>query len=209
MKKSFYIKWVLALTLGELVGFLSPTLVGAVGYLIVREGTVVGTILILLLAAIGGLGEGAALGFAQSVVLRPRISSLSRRNWVLYTAMAAAIAWILGMGLSVLGDPSRLHPLVVVGYFLIAGPVFLLSIGFAQWLELKKHVVKAWKWIIANAIAWPIGVMIPVITIGLVPDKSPVWVFIIAAMTGGVIMGVVVGMITGRFLVRMMHQQDI
>jgi hypothetical protein len=89
---------------------------------------------------------------------------------------------------------------------LIGVPVFLLSIGGAQWFELRKHIDKAWIWIIANAIAWPLGVVIPVFGIQLVPDSSAVWVFVLAGITSGVLMGAAVGAITGLFLMKLLNK---
>ena len=65
------------------------------------------------------------------------------------------------------------------------------------------------RWIAANAIAWPLGAMIPTITIMLAPDNSLVWAFGAAGLTGGVLMGAFVGVITGFFLIRLLRKTPI
>ena len=64
---------------------------------------------------------------------------------------------------------------------------------------------RAGEWIVANALAWSLGVAMPFITLFLVPDGSPVWTFAVAGVLGGVLMGLVVGAVTGLFLVRLLQ----
>ena len=198
------------MTLGELVGFMAPTLVGVVGAFLVGEvRTAAGAVATLVLAAIGGLGEGAVLAFAESVVLKKYLPELNRSRFIIYTAAAAALAWVIGMTPSTLGNAVSARIWLWIIFGVIGIPFFLLSIGGAQWLELRRHVKKAWLWIVANAIAWPLGAMIPTITIMLVPDNSPVWAFAAAGLAGGVLMGAFVGAITGLFLIRLLRKTPI
>lgn len=207
----------MATTLGELFGFAVPALVdGGFAWLTRNSSGTLWDIAMLGVATVAGLGEGAVLAFAQWLVLRLYIPELNRRRWVLFTALAASLAWFIGMLPSTLIPIIGLKPsslasspfgipvmLAIALLALLAAAAFLLSIGVAQWLELRRHVPRAWRWIVANAIAWPIGVMIPVVTISLVPDTSPTWAFIVSGLIGGVLMGVVVGIITGLFLLHL------
>ena len=55
----------------------------------------------------------------------------------------------------------------------------------------------------ANAVAWPLGVAMPFILLALVPDASPFWVWAVAGIASGVLMGLIVGAMTGLVLVRL------
>ncbi|MFA5867945.1 MAG: hypothetical protein WC891_08335 [Actinomycetota bacterium] len=205
--KRFYGKWVLYTALGELFGFLAPVAAGVIGALIIGEATSpLGIAATLLLAAVGGLGEGSILAAWQAAILKKRLPDLNRARFIIYTALAAALAWIIGMSPSTINNSVELPVWVWIVIGIIGVPFFLVSIGGAQWLELRKHVKKAWIWIIANAIAWPAGVMIPVFGIQLVPDTSAVWVFVAAGIISGVMMGAAVGAITGLFLVNLLKR---
>jgi hypothetical protein len=54
-----------------------------------------------------------------------------------------------------------------------------------------------------NAIAWIIGVAIPFICLGLVPDQSPTVIWLVVGIISGILMGFVVGAITGIALIRL------
>lgn len=205
--KRFYGKWVLFTALGELTGFLVPVAAGVAGALLVGEAkTVVAAAATLLFAALGGLGEGSILAAWQAAVLRKRLPDLNRARFIGYTAIAAAAAWILGMLPSTISNSLTIPTWLWITIGVIGIPFFLVSIGIAQSLELRRHVKKAWIWILANAIAWPLGVMIPVFGIQLVPDTSAVWVFVFAGIMSGVLMGAAVGAITGLFLIKLLKQ---
>jgi hypothetical protein len=205
-----YGRWIVAVTLGELVGFLAPTLVGVAGAFLIGEvSTAAGAVATLVLTAVGGLGEGAVLAFAESVVLKKYLPELNRNRFIIYTAGAAALAWVIGMTPSTLGNAVSARIWLWIIFGTIGVPFFLVSIGGAQWLELRRHVKKAWLWIVANAIAWPLGAMLPTITIMLVPDRSPVWAFAAAGLMGGVLMGAFVGAVTGVFLIRLLRKTPI
>ena len=57
------------------------------------------------------------------------------------------------------------------------------------------------RWVLANAIAWPLGVAVPFVGLALVPDGSPAAVWAAVGIVSGVLMGAVVGAITGIALV--------
>jgi hypothetical protein len=194
----FYLSWTLATTIGELVGFAVPTIIG-----LIAVALKVSDIMMVPVMAVAGMGEGACFSFAQWLVLRKYIKNIEKQ-WILYTAIAAGLAWIIGMLPSSLGDPSKLPIQILVPAITILGIFFLLSIGTAQWLVLKKHVQKAGWWITANAIAWPLGVATTFIPITLVPDGAPIGLWIAAGITGGIMMGATVGAITGWFLVKLL-----
>lgn len=198
--------WVLATALGEFVGFAVPAAVGAVAaWPLGRMGGTLPEIAMLGVMVPAGVVEGAVLGFAQWLVLRRYIQDMARREWVLATALAAGVAWIIGMLPSTLGDLTTINPVVLIGGGILLGVVFVASIGVAQWLVLRRYIQKAGWWVLANAVAWPMGVAVPFIGLAIVPEESPVVVWVVVGVVSGVLMGAVVGAITGMALVWMLR----
>lgn len=197
-------RWVLVTAMGEFVGFAVPAAVGAVAaWAIDRKGGASATLAMLnvMVMVLAGVVEGAVLGFAQWLVLRRYIQKMARREWVLATALGAGVAWTIGMLPSTLGELITITPLVLVGGGILLGVVFVASIGCAQWLVLRRHIQRAGWWVLANAIAWPLGVAVPFIGLAMVPEGGPVVVWVVVGVVSGVLMGVVVGAITGMALV--------
>jgi hypothetical protein len=181
------------MTVGELLGFGIPALAGAALFSLGLEDSLLG----VALAVVAGAGEGAVLAWA----LRQVLPGLSRRAWVAATAGGAALAWLLVLApMRLLTQPPALTPL----FWLAAGVVgllFLLSIGGAQWLVLRSHVPRAGWWIVANAIAWPAGVAVPMLALTAIPDATPLGWRAVVAVVSGLGMGLVVGALTGLVLV--------
>lgn len=195
-------RWVLATAGGEFVGFAVPAAVGAVAaWALGRMGATFAEIAMVGVMVLAGVVEGAVLGFAQWLVLRRYIQNMARREWVLATALAAGVAWIIGMLPSTLGEMTTVSPMVLIGGAVLLGAVFVASIGFAQWLVLQRYIQKAGWWVLANAVAWPVGVAMPFIGLSLVPEAAPLAVWVIVGVVSGVLMGAVVGAITGIALV--------
>src|SRR5829696_1535311 len=120
--------WVTRTTLGEAAGFLFPVLVVLSGADDLPTGP---RFAVLLLA---GAVEGAVLGWAQSSVLVPLVAGFSKRDWILRTALAATLAWAIGMGPSTWAAGLVDVPMGgVVVLAVPAGVVLLCSIGVAQW----------------------------------------------------------------------------
>jgi hypothetical protein len=190
--------WTVAVMLGELLGFALPALAGTAAWQLGAPQSVLYTALV-----IAGLGEGAVLGWFQARVLGKQLAGFSRRDWIALTAGAAGFAWILGLGISRLGQWEGGPIALRIGLAALIGVIFLLTMGGAQWIVLRRHVTHAGRWILANAVAWPIGVAIPVLAMALVPDAAPVAAFVATGIGSGIVMGLVVGMITGAFLVRL------
>jgi len=196
MLKLFFL-WALATTLGELIGFAIPSVLGVIAVIFAPK-------LLFAMMILAGVGEGAVLGFAQSLVLKRYLKNISQPQWIFATAAAAALAWIIGMLPSTLIDNNViLSPTIIITGGILLAILFLLSMGFAQWLVLRKQVKKAGWWILANAIAWPLGVATSIGILALVPDQSSTIVWITVGILSGVMMGAVVGVITGIALVRL------
>ena len=127
-------RWVRAVTAGEFVGFAVPAVVGAM----VADRSAWVTLPALVAA---GCAEGTIVGWSQARVLRTALPALSMRRWILGTAGAAAVAWLLGLLPSVSRDWWSTWPTSAV-LFTAAVLVSLLlcSVGVGQWLELRRHL---------------------------------------------------------------------
>lgn len=202
--------WVLATTLGELIGFLAPALAGVVvtRALMGMEGLAAPLLTFVVLVAAGSL-EGAALGYAQWRVLRHAVPAIGWRAWTGATALAAVVAWIMGMLPNTLMDATGLGMGVLIVSWIVVAPVLLLTIGVGQWLVLRRHVARAALWIPANALAWTLGVGATFLGASLVTETMPLLLAVAIGLAGGVAMGLVVGCITGGALAYLLGQEGL
>lgn len=120
------------------------------------------------LAITGEIGIGVFIGIAQWIVLRRYFSEAGW--WVL----ASAVGWIAGWAL--ISSGSVIPPGGGLVNTMIAGVVFGLTVGIAQWLVLRKWVKLASMWILLSLPGWTIGLF---------------------GILGTILVGVVVGAITG------------
>lgn len=188
-------QWVAATTVGELLGFIAPALMGAiVGHAAapVAWGALVGA----------GVVEGAVLGACQAVVLARAVPGVRRRAWIVATASGAGIAWFIGIA------PSSLHglwsgwPAAVVAVAAAAcGMALLCALGVMQWLVLRGHLARAGRWIPATALGWCLGLLV------FTAIATPLWHegqstagIVAVGVAAAVAMAAVVGVVTSRLL---------
>lgn len=88
----------------------------------------------------------------------------------------------------------------------LLGLLLLPSIGLAQWWVLRRHIRRAGLWVWANALAWLGGLAVPFVGLALVPDDSPLGVWIAVGALCGLLLGAVVGAITGLALLRLLRR---
>jgi hypothetical protein len=200
-------RWALATTLGELAGFAAPALAGVVvaGALGRVAGPAAALLTFAVLVAAGGL-EGAALGYAQWRVLRRALPCIGWRQWTGATALAAMAAWAMGMLPNTLVDAAGVGVGGMIAAWAVVAPGILLSIGYAQWLVLRRHLARAALWVPANAVAWALGVGVPFLGAALISETTPLWLAAAVGVASGLAMGCVVGAITGWALVRLLRR---
>lgn len=195
-------RWVLWAGAGEAVGFTVPAAVGA------AVGAWRPTLLLPALV-VAGAGEGAVLGWAQTRVLRE--VGVDARRWVALTAGAAAGAWLLGMGF--FGSDAVREtwpvPMLVVGS-VVVGVAVLLSIGLAQAVELRRVVGRGRAWVLANVLAWGVGLgaFTAVTTPLWQPGQGPGTVLAIGVL-GGLLMAAAMAVVTGLALVRILRRAGV
>jgi len=94
---------------------------------------------------------------------------------------------------------------VLVALGVLAGGLLLASIGFAQWLVLRRHVTGSAVWVVANALAWVAGLAVVFAAIGIASGSSPL-VVTAFGVAGDLSMGFAVALVTGLFLVRLLDR---
>ncbi|WP_206340225.1 hypothetical protein [Blastococcus litoris] len=196
--------WVARTTLGETVGFLFPVLVVLSG---ADDLAAVPRLAVLLLA---GAAEGAVLGWAQSSVLAQVVPELSRRDWIVRTALAAVVAWAVGLGPSTWAAGAADLPASLLVVLAVPVAVVLLSsIGFAQWTVLRRHVPAAGRWIGWTAAAWlaGLGVFTAVTTPLWQPGQEAVTVALIGVL-GGLLMAAAMAVVTAAGMGRLLSPRD-
>ncbi|MDE5102551.1 MAG: hypothetical protein O4807_06055, partial [Trichodesmium sp. St19_bin2] len=131
----FWFQWVLANSVGGVVGLFVGVLVGGR----------VDNIMVSFRLAVFSTIFGTVVGSFQWWVLRKRLPQA--RWWVLATALASAIGFLIAMAVSnaVSVFVSDAVIIYTVSYSLIG-----LVIGSAQWLVLRKQLSQSHWWILAN-----------------------------------------------------------
>jgi hypothetical protein len=166
-----------------------------------------GRLLVLAVMVAAGAVEGLSLGYFQWRAMRSRLPELRAGQWIGVTALAAAGGWLLGMLPPTLLQTGSvlLEPVVSDTFFvvlllgLVTGAVF----GAAQAWVLRRHVLHAARWIAANAVGWSVA-MLWIFLAATLPDEStPVVTTLGLGAAGGLVAGLCLGAITGRWLPRL------
>lgn len=197
-------RWVRWTVTGEMAGFVAPAVLGVVSAEWAPRAA-----LPTMVAA--GAVEGLLLGAAQAHALAPCVPRLRTVRFALLTAAAAALAYMLGMLPSAMGarltEAPRV-PVVLVGT--VAALVLLASIGTAQWLELRRHVGRAWTWIATTAVAWLAGLVafLLIATPLWHPGQRPAVVVLVGLVAAGA-MATAVALVTGLALQRLLGRRHV
>lgn len=129
-------------------------------------GWVIGSLLFPSLATVT---IGVALGVLQWFILKSKIEDA----W--WWIVATAFGWGVGSVIVLLVLPETLD--------LLAGIVFGLTLGLAQWIVLSRFVRWSGWWIVANVIAWTTamglfpGFILPGVIAGLITATAIAWLF--------------------------------
>jgi hypothetical protein len=173
-----------------------------------------GAIVLGAVAAVilGILLEGLLVGSAQARVLRATLHGFPTADWIKATMLGAGVAWLLGMVPSTLAALAAAAPsgssaptseppaLVQYGLALLLGAVTGPVLGLGQWLMLRRYVARAGRWILANALAWALGMVVIFLGMDQVPwQRGGLRVVLGVYLVCGAA-GLVVGAIHGRIL---------
>ena len=209
---SYWLRWTAACALGEFLGIGAAAGIGFGVMMSMGEPDTLGKkLLVMLVAVVSGVIEGLITGSLQWMVLREKFANVRAKNWLFYTALGAVVGWILGMApptflmgqLGTASPPpefsSALIALLAAGAGVVLGALF----GFCQWLELRKHVAHATRWILANSFAWTIGLAIIYLGASTPEAQTPLVTVIIIGTVSGLLAGLSVGAVTGSFLIKL------
>jgi hypothetical protein len=210
-----YGRWVAANGVGELLGLGATGLVGWRVATWLGEPPSAGRLFVTLLVAVGSgtLLEGILVGWAQAWALRFRLPRLRRGRWMAATALGACLAWILGMvpsTLMALSGPAPSGPPpawlegpaqygLAAALGLVLGPVLAIP----QSLVLRSHTGRPGIWIVANAVAWALGMPLIFVGVGAVGFMTSQTAAVIMVAATCLAAGVVVGAVHGVALVRL------
>ena len=210
-----WFQWILANTVAETVGLGGTLLIGA--FLLLQVENTIGAV---PAAALGVLAatviEGSVVGTAQWLVLRRPLKSMKWRTWVLATALGAFVAWTLGMIPSTflftgpdtgVAAPSEMSDLLI--YALAAGMGLVVGsiLGVPQWLALRRHLPKAGWWVLANALAWMVGMVVVFMGTSFIPAEGITVQVALLLLLFVVIAGAVVGAVHGLVLIWTLRQR--
>lgn len=208
----FWITWILACAIGELLG------IGAAAGVALLHLTIFGEpkdfsshIMLLIIMVAAGCLEGLITGYFQWSVLRARFPDMRARSWVLATVGGAATAWFLGMLPSVYfslhpvaqGSAIEITNVQFAAFSLVSGIVLGAVFGAFQFLVLRRYARDAWQWITANSLAWMMGMMIIYTGASMPSESTPLLLTLLISTLSGLFAGLSVGAVTGWFLVRL------
>jgi hypothetical protein len=210
--RTLWARWTLATGLGELFGFGLAMGLGGLVYLLV--GGPVETVPAWALlggAVLAGVVEGSVLGTAQWLVLRRYLPDLAPGTWIAATAGGAVLAYAAGMSIgTALGEGIDLAGVPVV-ILALCGILYVAALGallgVTQWWVLRRYVARAGWWVAANAGAWILGLAAGFAGPSLVPDWTATGVVIAMGATTGIVMGGLVGAVSGGVLVRLLRHR--
>lgn len=198
------LRWTALCAAAEAVGMTAAAGAARAGQAVVDRPGALGSVgLALVIVVLGGLVEGIALGSAQARGLGRWLSSLQRGRYVLATVLVAGLGWAGASAPAVLsgdgGGSSPPLPLVLLGAAglgLVMGPV----LGSAQAVALRGAASHPWRWVGANAVAWPPAMCLVFLGASVPGADWPVaWLLLDGALTGAAA-GAVLGLVTGWFL---------
>jgi len=204
-------KWIVANSVGELLGLGATFLIGAGLFAGLSDAPGIGPALLTaaLMTATGAL-EGVIVGLAQWIVLGRAIVGIPRRSWVVATAIGGVVAWLFGSipmtlarlsadaGASTAQEPPQAMVLLMASAMgLVAGVV----LSAAQWISFRRQVPRAWRWLPANAIAWAAGMPLIFAGIDLAQKLASRLMVVVVMGVTIALAGSVVGAIHGVALV--------
>jgi hypothetical protein len=189
-------RWVGLTVLGESLGFLIPVTAFAAASARGLDGWAAWAMLVLF-----GAGEGALLGLGQALGTRGSRAEVPPGRWVAATAVAASVAWSIGMLPSTLADLGVDIDWGSPATWAVAAPaglVLLATIPLAQRPVLARSgVPRSWWWVPINMGAWLVGVVFTFLPSPLVDASTPAALTFGLFAVGGLLMATTVALLTG------------
>lgn len=198
VKGRFLRRWVLAVTVGETLGFAVPAVVG----IALAQAGAPGPVLYAAAIA-AGVGEGILFGLGQWIGFGSD-PPVPRGPWIAATAAGAGLAWSVGGLLFVLDVDWRSAPVLAVAG--LGAVVLLASIPTLQWFVLRATVARCAWWIPANMGAWMGALLWTFAPSPLVDERTPVAVLVGSYAVAGLLMALTVALLSGLAAWRLMRR---
>ena len=180
------LRWIVAVTLGEGVGFLFPV---GVGVLTAQAGLAQLPQSALVVAA--GVIEGLCLGLGQALAMPVPVN---RARYAALSGLGAGLAWAAGLAVQGLGAAGAPLP-VLLGVGVAAGAFALAALGGAQWLALRGRVA-ARRWVGWTALAWILALPLSFLPAPLVDGSTPAGTSLALWACSGLMMAHVMAQVT-------------
>jgi hypothetical protein len=210
-----WFQWILANTVAETVGLGGTLLIGIL--LLSNAEKTVGVAAAAALAVLAGtLIEGTVVGTMQWLVLRHPLKSMRWRSWALATALGAFVAWTLGMIPSTFFLPGadagttssvQMSDLMIYALAAVMGLALGAILGVPQWLVLRRYVQKAGWWVLANALAWLLGMVVVFIGTSFIPAGAIALQVALLLLLFIVAAGATVGAVHGLALIWLLRSR--
>jgi hypothetical protein len=206
--RSRWLRWIAHCGVGEMIGVAVVAGTATVLNRTLGEPeSPDGRLLVLAVMVAAGAVEGLSLGYFQWRAMRSHLPELPAGQWIGVTALAAAGGWLLGMLPPTLLQTGSilLEPVISDTFFvvlllgLVTGTVF----GAAQAWVLRRIVLHAARWIAANALGWSVAMLWIFLAATLPDENTPVLATLGLGAAGGLVAGLCLGAITGRWLPRL------
>ena len=214
-----WFQWIFANVIGEIIGLGVAALTGAVFVLFLAKS--LGAQSAFVMAAmmiLAGAFEGFAVGTAQTKVLRKALANFYARGWIIATTTGVVVAWILGMMPSFLmsfneeipnAQPAEIGEITIGLSAALMGFALGIVLGFPQWIEMRRYVNGAGWWILANALAWTIGMPQLFAAASAIGEGFAAWQIVFLIFASIVSAAASVGAIHGLFLVWLLKPGEI
>jgi hypothetical protein len=200
-------RWVGFTVLGEGLGFLIPVTAFALASALGLNGWAAWAILVVF-----GAGEGALLGVGQALGARGSRAEVPVGRWAAVTAVAASVAWAIGMLPPTLADLGADIDWTSPSTWAVAAPAALLllaTIPLAQRPVLAQAgVPRSWWWVPINMVAWLVGIVFTFLPSPWVDESTPAAVVFALFAVGGVLMATTVAVLTGLGLRWMLRNEE-
>ncbi len=197
-------RWVGFTVLGESLGFLIPVTAFAVAAALGLSAWSAWGVLVVF-----GAGEGALLGLGQALGARYSRAEVPIGSWVAATAVAASVAWAIGMLPSTLADLGAEIDWASPATWAIAAPAalaLLATIPLAQRpLLARAGVPGSWWWLPINMGAWLVGIAFTFLPSPWVDETTPAALTFALFAVAGVLMATTVAVLTGLGLRAMLR----
>jgi hypothetical protein len=212
-ERRFWLCWLLATTLGSLLG-------GAVSGAVISGGEtsfddvtspLLGALALGVTTMIAFGVQGAAIGLTQGIALRHALAHsgwwviATGGGWMVGGAVSGSLAGSVGEAMTGVGPDAGLAGLVVT--FLGSGVALVMLPGLLQWLVLRRQVEQAGWWVLASAVMFFVANGLAFLVM-VVVARALGWGLPSAQAWGlsGALAGLLSGAITGAVLVRLLRQ---